>query len=190
MDYATLTPHDLRTHDAFTALMWAFTHPGRVYTLLATRNGGGLYLLDTIGETLLDLETSFWTPDGALQERLGATGARCLDPGSAAYLFWPTLPTAHLVYVEQASIGTMSVPEDAATLVIGCTLGSGETLRLHGPGIRGERTVQVGGLPGGFWALRERRRRYPLGWDLLLVDDDRVMGVPRSTEVECVGEVA
>ncbi len=190
MESAALTQEDIRTHDTFTALMWAFSHPGRASTLPGALDGSGPHLLNTIGETLLDLETSFWTPDGALRSALAATGARELDPSAAAYLFWPTLLAEQLVYLEQALIGSMPVPEDSATLVIGCTLGRGDALRMSGPGIQGDLTVLVGGLPASFWDARERRRHYPLGWDLLLVDDDRVLGVPRSTTVELVREVA
>ncbi|WP_145720206.1 phosphonate C-P lyase system protein PhnH [Mesorhizobium tianshanense] len=32
--------------------------------------------------------------------------------------------------------------------------------------------------------MRARAIRYRLGWDLYLVDGDRVVGIPRSTKIE------
>jgi alpha-D-ribose 1-methylphosphonate 5-triphosphate synthase subunit PhnH len=42
----------------------------------------------------------------------------------------------------------------------------------------------VDSIPETFWALREQTCRYPLGWDVLLVSNDRVAGLPRTTRIE------
>jgi len=34
------------------------------------------------------------------------------------------------------------------------------------------------------WTLREQICRFPLGWDTLLVAADRVLGLPRTTQIE------
>ncbi|MEC8196995.1 MAG: phosphonate C-P lyase system protein PhnH, partial [Pseudomonadota bacterium] len=69
-------------------------------------------------------------------------------------------------------------------LVVRAALDQGANLRLTGPGIETTLEVAVGSLPVGFWELRRQRIRYPMGFDLFLVDGDRVLGVPRSTQVE------
>ena len=61
--------------------------------------------------------------------------------------------------------------------------GSGQRLRLTGPGIDGSRDMAVA-LPAAFWALRQQLCAYPGGFGLLLVDGRSVIGIPRSTQIE------
>jgi alpha-D-ribose 1-methylphosphonate 5-triphosphate synthase subunit PhnH len=100
------------------------------------------------------------------------------------YQFYPTLTEHDQDALRQAPIGTYEVPDQAATLVIGCGLESGTRLRLIGPGINGSTELRVSDLPRWFWPLRAERIRYPLGWDVFLVGGDRVVGLPRTTTVE------
>ncbi len=174
------TPAEERTRETFLALMWALSYPGRVYTL---PEGEPPYHL--IGETLLDLETSVYTPDLALAGVLTRHGARQLPPETAAYHFYPTLTADACEPVRAASIGTLLYPDRAATLIIGADLSAetGEPFTLTGAGINGEMTVHINGVHPDLWALRESRRRYPLGWDMFLIDGRRVMGLPRSTTI-------
>ncbi len=168
-------PDEARSRETFLALMWAFSYPGRMYTL-PSEDAFAL-----IGDALLDLETSFYTPDPDLNRALLRTGARALLPESAAYHFYLAMTPQMLNDVKRASIGTMQYPDEAATLVIGCGLGRGEVYELAGPGVNGQLTMQAAGLPADFWTLRANR--YPLGWDVLLVEGGRVIGLPRSTTV-------
>ncbi len=174
------TPEEARTRATFLAMMWSLSYPGRVHAL--PEEGEPLAL---IGETLLDLETSFYTPDENLHDALAPTGSRSLPPQRASYHFYPALTEALLAAVAQASIGTLLYPDTAATIILGCTIGEGHTLRLTGPGIPPEqpRTAQIGGLPANFWELRKQSNRYPRGWDILLVDGRRMLGLPRTTQI-------
>jgi alpha-D-ribose 1-methylphosphonate 5-triphosphate synthase subunit PhnH len=132
----------------------------------------------------MDIEASFWSSDPKLAQHLARTGARNLAPDRADFLFFPSLRPEHLARVEEAKVGTMIRPDHSATLVVGCSLGEGLVLSLSGPGVRDCETVRVGGLPETFWALRKGQRRYPLGWDVFLIDNGRLLGLPRSTTVE------
>ncbi len=171
------TPAEARTRETFLALMWALSYPGRPQTLPSVESLGSFEL---IAETLLDLETSYFTPDPALATRLEHSGARALPADRAAYHFYPAVTDAELAHIRQASAGTLLYPDEAATLVIGCTIGTGKAFTLHGPGTAGETSVLLGGLPGAFWSLRASVR-FPLGWDVFLVDGQQVLGLPRST---------
>jgi alpha-D-ribose 1-methylphosphonate 5-triphosphate synthase subunit PhnH len=91
---------------------------------------------------------------------------------------------AMLAQVGEAQVGTLLYPDQAATIVVGCKLGVGTSMRLRGPGIAGVTTLSIGGLPSAFWQLRAERIVYPLGWDLFLLDGDLVAGLPRSTLIE------
>jgi len=178
------TPEEARTRATFLAMMWALSYPGRTHNL--PEDGEPLAL---IGETLLDLETSFYTPDETLHNVLAQTGSRALVPQKASYHFYPVLNEELLDAVQQASIGTLMYPDTAATLVIGCRFGEGQTLHqrleLKGPGIPPTQPmiVQVGEIPAKFWELRRQANRYPRGWDILLLDDRKVIGLPRTTQI-------
>jgi len=172
--------YEARTHKIFSALMWALSYPGRPQSLPTA----GLESFRAIGEALIDLETSYYTPHAELNQQLQHTGARGLQPDTAAYQFYPQLHEAELPALEQAPSGSQLYPDTAVTLVLGCGLGSGLRLRLTGPGIKDDVNMQVDALPNAFWSLRERACHYPLGWDVLLVADDQVVGLPRTTVVE------
>ena len=174
------TPAEARTRETFLALMWAFSYPSRAYPL---PDAGAPFAL--VGETLLDLETSFYTPDDALAAELTRNGARRLAPERAAYHVYPTLRDADMDAVRAASIGTLLFPDHAATLIIGCALGAGETYALRGPGIQSVNTLRVGGVPSALWDIRAAAR-FPLGWDVYLLDGRNVVGLPRSTQIERV----
>ena len=82
------------------------------------------------------------------------------------------------------ALGSDLYPDQGATVVVRARFGDGQRVRLTGPGVDGALTLDVGGLPEGFWQARTERRRYPMGFDLFLIDADRVVGIPRSTQVE------
>ncbi len=177
------TPTEARTRETFLALMWAFSYPGRVQSLPADNP------FALIAEALLDLETSYYTPDAALAASLIPTGARNEPLERAEYIFVPSIASTDLESLRRASIGTMAYPDQAATLIIGCELNSNSGARLHlsGPGIKNTLIITVDALPVAFWDLRERTRRYPLGWDIFLVSGRNVIGIPRSTHIERTG---
>lgn len=181
------TAEDLRSRSTFLALMNSLSRPGRIHELPlhmvdATQDTSAACRL--IGEALLDLETTFFTPDAGLGSALANTGARPASAEQAAYHFYPLLPgAAGLRAVEAATVGDHLYPDRAATLVVGCRLGSGQRLQLRGPGISGTCDLLVDGLPDRFWPLREARMRYPLGWDLFLIDGRQVVGLPRTTTI-------
>ena len=162
-------------HATFAALMGALSTPGRIYDLPT----GDAF--DLIADALLDLETSWYTPNPALGERLIQTGARALTADTAAYHFYTG--ALELYIVAQAYIGNMLYPDSAATLIIACdfNLGDNSTQVWTGPGIKGTHHSSLG-LSDEFWALREQNT-YPLGWDVIFTDGRRVMGLPRTTRV-------
>lgn len=171
-------PAEQRTRETFLALMDAFSYPGRTFSLPA----GDPFAL--IAETLIDLETSAYAADAGLTALLASTGSRVLPAESAAYHLYPSADETALTGIAAASVGTLTYPDHAATVVIGgCTFGSGAVVTMTGPGIKDRTTVQVAGLPARFWTLRASRVRFPLGWDVYLLDGSQVIGLPRSTQV-------
>lgn len=175
--YPPYTEAEAQGRETFLALMWSLSYPGRPYNLPSTSAFG------LIAQTLLDLETSFYTPDAALTQQLSHTGARALPIEQAAYHFYAQCGPQELADISRAAVGTMQYPDEAATLMIGCTLGTGTRLTWRGPGIKEQAHLMIGGVPAEFWALRESVCRFPLGWDIYFVDGAQVVGLPRSTQV-------
>jgi alpha-D-ribose 1-methylphosphonate 5-triphosphate synthase subunit PhnH len=175
-----MTTAEARQHATFTALMWALSYPGRAQRLPAS----GLAAFAHVAEALLDLETGFYCSDTQLAAQLAHSGARQLPPEAAPYQLYPQLDAAALAAIARAPLGSYADPEDGATLVLGCTLGSGQALRLRGPGIAEQAGLRVGRLPAAFWELRARAVSYPLGWDCFLLGENYVVGLPRTTLVE------
>ncbi len=188
------TMAETATRETFQALMWALSYPGRIYSLpaavpsiLVEAAPASLQPFVTIGQTLLDLEVSYFTPVTALDHYLAQTLAQPAKPTTAHYHFYPYRnffdDTAHLSYLQQAAVGTLLYPDESATLVVACGLGSGTPLQLHGPGIQTTTTLAVTGLPTHFWQVRAERIDYPLGLDLILVDGHQVAALPRTTGI-------
>lgn len=109
--------------------------------------------------------------------------------------------------VEVLERGDALHPELGARLVLACRSlrevvpgdrpdreaeGGGTTLRLVGPGIPDERTLRVRGIAAEvFESLALANDQAPAGVDVHLVaDDGQVAGLPRSTSITVVAEVA
>ncbi|NDJ62218.1 MAG: phosphonate C-P lyase system protein PhnH [Chloroflexi bacterium] len=184
MSFPAYTPAEAERRETFLALMNAFSYPGRTYELPLPADAAFADGAQAIADALLDLETSYHTPDTDLVAKLAQTSARALPVARATYHFYPTIDDAALADIREAHVGTMLYPDQAATLIIGCQLNAGNPLRWTGPGINGERRISIDGLPEAFWSLRQTAIRYPLGWDVVLLAGQIVVGLPRSTRID------
>ncbi|MEL6643358.1 MAG: phosphonate C-P lyase system protein PhnH [Pseudomonadota bacterium] len=164
---------EARSNAAFDALLWALSRPGQLRPL-----GGP----EAIVEALVDRECTVFAEDQTIALAAARAGAALVGAEQADYVFAGVLQSAALLGAIKK--GSDLHPEEGATLIVSARFGAGERLRLTGPGVDGALHAQVGGLPAGFWALRAGVTRYPMGFDLFLVDDAEVMGLPRSTQVE------
>lgn len=172
--YPVASAFEARSNAVFNAVMWALARPGLVRQLPETG-------MAQIVEALIDRECAVHCapPDVAhLAER---TGARLVAPDAADHVFVEDVPLALL---DQLRCGSDLHPDDGATLVATADLSTGQRLRLTGPGVDGAVCLTVGGLASGVWHHRARIMRYPMGFEILLVDGARVLGIPRSTIVE------
>jgi len=171
----------------FRAVLDAMARPGRLHRVgekvqpPAPLAGATAALL----LTLADAETPLWlAPDCAAARDwvLFHCGAPITDdPAAAAFAVATALPD-----FSAFSAGTDEAPEESATLIVQVAgFGSGQRLRLAGPGLRTPATLQVAGLPADFaarWA--DNHALSPRGIDLLLVAGPAVVALPRSVRVE------
>ncbi|MFZ6028880.1 MAG: phosphonate C-P lyase system protein PhnH [Chloroflexota bacterium] len=177
-----ITEQEALTQEMFSAMLWALSYPGNIQTLPRV----GLQAFVAVGETFLDLETSYYTNNADLNEYLSPLGASYASPDRAAYQFYPSVDAFALHTMADAPCGTYQSPDHAATLILGCRIGSGSQLILSGPGIHGTASISVGEIPATFWHLRQGKLQYPLGWDVYLLDGEegKLVGLPRTTQVE------
>lgn len=169
------SPAETRDNTAFDALLWALSRPGLPRNLPEPGEA-------SIITALLDRECLVYSADPLLMPEIMRTGAELADIGKADHVFLGAMATSEPF--ADIAIGSDYYPDEGATVIIRASIGSGSALRLSGPGVDGAVTLQLDGLPGGFWKARAARLRYPMGFDLFFVDGARVVGVPRSTTVE------
>jgi alpha-D-ribose 1-methylphosphonate 5-triphosphate synthase subunit PhnH len=141
--------------------------------------------------TLFDLDTPVWLDD-ALRATAGDyltfhTGA----PVTAALneaAFVLVSDGRHLPDLGRIALGDAEYPERAATIIVQVAALRLETgHRLHGPGILGHVDVNVDGLAPEFWtALRKNQKRFPLGFDAVLVAGDMVLALPRTVTLDAM----
>ena len=166
---------EARTNATYEALMWALSRPGLIRHMPDAGQAGVI-------EALLDRECKVHCADPALAPIVARTGAALVAPDSADHLFFNSLPDADTL--GKINLGSDLYPETGATLVCNAALEQGARLRLSGPGCNGSIDVQVEGLSAGFWQNRVRLMRYPMGFELFLIDGAQVLGIPRSCQVE------
>ena len=85
----------------------------------------------------------------------------------------------------EAKRGTLTNPQQSATILIETDyLSNGNQLTLEGPGIELTENVEIAGSE--FW-MTERARaveEYPLGIDIILIDQNsNIMCLPRTTNI-------
>ncbi len=179
MSLAIFSPDAEETfaNSTFDALMWALARPGSIQRMPAPG-------YDAFAASLLDRECVFHSADPQLIPALRSTGARNVPLVEAEYVF-ADLSTAEAVQsIRGLRLGNLLYPDESATLIAPATFGGETRLQLSGPGIDETTAVSVGGVEPSFWTMRTRLLRYPLGFDLYLVDADRIIGIPRSTIVK------
>jgi alpha-D-ribose 1-methylphosphonate 5-triphosphate synthase subunit PhnH len=175
---------------AFRAVLDALSHPTRRYPLAGPAEppaalGRGLA---AIALALLDEECAVWL-GGALGRDTEVASWLAFHTGagraeSAAAGFVIAAPMA-LPPLESLALGTGEAPHLSATVVLdirGCAGAARFTAR--GPGIADTATLTAPWAPDGFTdAWRRNTGLFPRGVDLLLVDDDSVTAVPRTTRL-------
>ncbi|MEM0950141.1 MAG: phosphonate C-P lyase system protein PhnH [Pseudomonadota bacterium] len=174
--HAVPLPSDAETrHNAtFDALMWALSRPGLVRELPAPGP-------EPIAEALLDRECAVWCADPALATYTAQLGVARVPLPEADHVFLTELAPQTLA---QLRCGSDLYPDDGATLVCPAVLGTGPRLRFTGPGCDGVVEVKIDGVSPEIWAERTRLSRYPMGFEMILVDGAGILGIPRSTHVE------
>lgn len=182
------TVRDAQT--TFRSLLDSMARPGIVFAIAATLEPpDGLTSTCAVAcLTLLDLETRVWLqpeiPDASRDWLLFHTGCRFTDsPRNADFAL-----IAHVngcPNLTDFNRGSSEYPEASTTLLIQVdSLTGGEPVILQGAGILDEIAIAPQ-LPVQFWQQWQiNAESYPLGVDVFCFDRDRVMGLPRSSQLK------
>ncbi len=186
---------EFETQQVFRIVMQAMGNPGSIYSL---DNHGAREMhtstLELLAETLFDQDVTFCViGDQGTNEFEGRVYERTKSPVTALSLadFIIVTGGASNRGLLDAKRGTPEYPDRGATILFNIeTLEEGSTsdflARLNGPGIAGEKYIQMQGLDHEeLDHLRELNSGYPLGVDSIFVDKkDRIMCLPRSTKIQ------
>ncbi|MBD1400871.1 phosphonate C-P lyase system protein PhnH [Pelovirga terrestris] len=166
----------------FRQLLDAFAFPGAQPTPMLPQEAVANALLRLILATLIDGEVTLADPARLIPtedwRKLETTNqapekARFIVArGDQAPTFTPAL-------------GSLECPEQGATIILRVAqISKGEALTLRGPGIASLTQVTCTGLDESW--LQQRRdwnESFPLGVDMILCDDVRLMAWPRTTRI-------
>jgi alpha-D-ribose 1-methylphosphonate 5-triphosphate synthase subunit PhnH len=181
---------------AFRAVLDALAHPTRSYPVAGPAEPPAALgrALAAVALTLLDEDCDIWL-GGALgrDAEVAAwlafhTGARRVaDPLVADFVV--TAPDA-LPPLTSLKLGTDEAPHLSATVVLNVRGGANPTeagparFSAQGPGIDGTAMLAASWAAGSFAAAWQHNTAlFPRGVDLLLVDSDSIVGLPRTTRL-------
>jgi alpha-D-ribose 1-methylphosphonate 5-triphosphate synthase subunit PhnH len=183
--------HD--SQSTFKVLLDALSRPGTIEQITArlTPPSGLNIACAAACLTLLDLETQVWLQPGLDEEikdwLLFHTGCRFTEDTQQAdfAVIWDIDSMPDLAQFKQ---GTPVYPEDSTTLLVSVGAFSdcerlAKQITLKGAGINGQIAMPIN-LPDSFWKQWQKNHNsYPQGIDIYFFSEDRVIGLPRSSEI-------
>jgi alpha-D-ribose 1-methylphosphonate 5-triphosphate synthase subunit PhnH len=186
----------LSAQSTFRSLMDAMARPGTVQRVAASVGAPAGMMRGTaaIALTLFDHDTPIW-----LDLSMSATSevARWLKFHTSAPVVADS-SISHFALIGNASalpdlgrfsFGTNEYPDRSTTLILQVdSLAQGPAYELHGPGIDGAAILQAMVKPADlFERLAINATMFPRGIDVVLVHDDAIAAIPRTTRLGAHG---
>ncbi|MHB0771354.1 phosphonate C-P lyase system protein PhnH [Bradyrhizobium sp. 5.13L] len=186
----------LSAQSTFRSVMDAMARPGSVQRIVPMAGAPGPMMRGAaaIALTLFDHDTPLWL-DARMAESSDLvkwlkfhTGAPVVQDCSVAS-FALISDGAALPSLDRFALGTSEYPDRSTTVIIQVdSLASGCSFELRGPGIDGVATLQASIKPFDlFERLQINEALFPRGIDVVLVADDAVVAIPRTTRVVSKG---
>ncbi|MCA1541890.1 phosphonate C-P lyase system protein PhnH [Bradyrhizobium sp. NBAIM32] len=186
----------LSAQSTFRSVMDAMARPGSVQRIVPMAGAPGPMMRGTaaIALTLFDHDTPLWL-DARMAESADVTkwlkfhtGAPVVQDSSVAS-FALISDGGALPSFESFALGTSEYPDRSTAVIIQVdSLASGRSFELRGPGIDGVATLQASIKPFDlFERLNMNEALFPRGIDVVLVADDAVVAIPRTTRVVSKG---
>ena len=186
----------LSAQSTFRSVMDAMARPGSVQRIAAAAGAPAAMMHGTaaIALTLFDHDTPVWL-DPLMSETSEVTkwlkfhtGAPVVRDSSICN-FALIGDASALPGLDRFSFGSNEYPDRSTTLILQVeSLTQGESLELHGPGIDGTAVLRAAFQPRDlFERLAVNATLFPRGIDVVLVHDDSIVAIPRTTRLVAKG---
>ncbi len=167
----------------FRKLLHCFSFPGEIVSL--KEYIGTDSILVGILATILDQSVTWSDDDNLVMQSDRLLLQSPLDSAKNAQYIVKNASHTSLENLE-INLGDLSNPETSATLILlGESISKGDLkLSLTGPGIANRNNIFLQGFDPDWFILRNQwNRNFPLGVDLILVDTEQVLALPRTTRI-------
>jgi alpha-D-ribose 1-methylphosphonate 5-triphosphate synthase subunit PhnH len=185
----------LSAQSTFRSVMDAMARPGTVQHIRAAAGTPAPLMRGTaaIALTLFDHDTPVW-----LDRKMSATtdvgkwlkfhtGAPVIAD-CAASSFAVLGNASDLPPLDRFALGSNEYPDRSTTLILQVdSLSSGPAYELSGPGIDGASVLQATISANLFERLSVNATLFPRGIDVVLVHDDAIVAIPRTTRLAAQG---
>jgi alpha-D-ribose 1-methylphosphonate 5-triphosphate synthase subunit PhnH len=186
----------LSAQSTFRSVMDAMARPGNVQRIAAAAGTPAAMMRGTaaIALTLFDHDTPVWL-DPAMSETSDVakwlkfhTSAPVVGDSSICS-FAVVGEAGALPPLDRFSFGSNEYPDRSTTLILQVgSLTRGSALELRGPGIDGTAVLQAAIEPADlFERLAINAALFPRGIDVVLVADDAIVAIPRTTRLVTKG---
>ena len=176
----------------FRSVMDALARPGSVQRIAATAGTPGVMMRGAaaIALTLFDHDTPIWL-DAKMSETSEVakwlkfhTSAPVVADSSISSFAMIGSPR-ELVSLDRFAFGSNEYPDRSTTLILQVeSLAQGPAIELRGPGIDGTAILQAAIQPLDlFERLEVNATLFPRGIDVVLVHDDAIVAIPRTTRL-------
>jgi alpha-D-ribose 1-methylphosphonate 5-triphosphate synthase subunit PhnH len=186
----------LSAQSTFRSVMDAMARPGSVQRIVAATGAPAAMMRGAaaIALTLFDHDTPVWL-DPPMSETLDVskwlkfhTGAPIVADSSICSFALIGDPRA-LPSLDRFAFGSNEYPDRSTTLILQVeSLTQGSALELRGPGIDGTAVLQAAIQPADLIdRLSVNAALFPRGVDVVLVHDDTIVAIPRTTRIVAKG---
>ncbi|MEW6642232.1 MAG: phosphonate C-P lyase system protein PhnH [Pseudomonadota bacterium] len=181
----------LSAQSIFRSVMDAMARPGSVHRIASVAGAPAPLMPATAGIalTLFDHDTPIWL-DPAMEAasevakwlKFHTSAPLVADPSIAHFALVSEVAAA--LPLDRFAFGSSEYPDRSTTLIVQVAgIGRGSTFELRGPGIDGAAVLQAPLGADLVAALAANHALFPRGVDLVLVADDAVVALPRTTRL-------
>jgi len=186
----------LSAQSTFRSVMDAMARTGSVQRVSASAGtpAGVMRGTAAVALTLFDHDTPIWldgamsaTPDVARWLKFHTSAPVIADPSVASFALIGD--AANLPAFDRFAFGSSEYPDRSTTLILQVdSLTQGPAFELKGPGIDGTALLQAMIQPRDLFArLAINEALFPRGIDVVLVHDDAIAAIPRTTRLVASG---
>jgi alpha-D-ribose 1-methylphosphonate 5-triphosphate synthase subunit PhnH len=187
----------LSAQSTFRSVMDAMARPGSVQHIVAAAGTPAAMMRGSaaIALTLFDHDTPIWldpamseTPDVSRWLKFHSSAPVIKDSSIASFALIGD-PT-DLAGLDRFAFGSNEYPDRSTTLILQVgSLTQGAAFELRGPGIDGAATLRAEIKPHDlFERLAVNVALFPRGIDVVLVHDDAIVAIPRTTRLVAKGD--